>query len=681
MNRILIKFIFFVCLSSALTAKAGKIHFYSCAASDSISFSAFAEFDTAKQYELQEIVIKEKSGLTNSNLSTSQQTINIQKSNLFNSKSVGEVFKQTSGVFVKSYGGEGSLQTISARGTGTEYSSVEMNGMDLTNTLGGSFDFSNYTADELSFITVNLGSDFSLIGANSSNGKIFLDPFNKNDSTKLNLNYTFGSFGLNSYSTQINQAMSNTNFGLAFYKKTAVNNYDYQFEGKTFLRENADLDQSIIKLTLTNDFEISNSFLLVKSLFRFSDKELGLPGFIASNKHERNNVRQFEKNKLFVTNLNWFFENGFTINGIIGLNATSIKISDPQAEVNLRSTQFQFTNHNLSFRLLTNYLGESYSIAAGLNSNFENFYFDESEIHQTKYSSLKRNYYNISAALNKQFVFSESSHKLGINLMLNNTFVNSIYSKDQESSSILNYKLGVGYSPFAENLVRLFANYSFGVRILNFYELYYSKMNFLSNPNLKNETIYDFECGVGVNSSFINADFIFFNRFVKDKIVWYANRIAVFTPRNAGKVTADGFEVRISDFKFTNFISARSNYTFTNVYNTEKLGESDQAYKKQLVYIPKHAANFIFSMHLEEFNFEFVLNYFSERFYSEDNDPDYVLSEPLLLDLALSYSIWLYDLKTTLLLNVNNLINENYFLIQSYPMPGRDFRLSLKTEI
>ncbi len=668
-------------MAFALTVKAERdIGSYS-SSRDSLSFITIAEFDSAKQYELQEIVINEKSGLANSNLLINEQVIHVQKLISFNSKALGDVLKLSSGIFVKSYGGEGSLQTISARGTGTEYSSVSMNGMDLTNTLGGYFDFSNFIADELSSITVNLGSEFSLAGANSSNGRIHLDPFQKNDSTNLILNYTMGSFGLNLYSTQFNQDVSSSNFGLAFYRRTSVNNYDYPFEGKTFQRENADLDHSIIKLTLKNNFEISNSFLSLKSLFRFSDKELGLPGFIASNKHDKNNVRQFEKNKLFVTNLNWFLENGFSFESILGFTVANLEISDPQAEVNLRSTQFKSKSKNFSFKFITNYIGESYSITAGINSYLEDFSFAESNIFKTKLSSLKRTHYDISAAVSKQFILAENSHKIGINLMLNNAFVSSSNSNIHESSSTLNYRLGVGYSPVADNSFRLLANYAFGIRIPNFYELYYSKINFLSESNLRNESIYDFESGLNFNVSSINADLVYFNRTVQNKIVWYANRIAVFTPRNAGKVTSSGIELRVTNLKFTNFLSAGLNYTYTNVYNAEKLGENDRTYKKQLIYIPKHTGNFILDFDFDKFQSEIILNYFSERFYSEDNDPDYVLPEAMLINFALGYSIHINKFTATIQLSVNNITNQNYFLIQSYPMPGRDFRLSIKMEI
>jgi hypothetical protein len=648
---------------------------------DSLNYFAIAEFDTAKQYELQEILIKETSPLEKTNYSISIQKFKIAEILSFNSISLGDALKLSSGIFVKSYGAEGSLQTVSVRGAGSEYSSVSLNGMDLSNSLSGNFDFSNYTTDELSAIALNLGSDFNLSNSNSFNGSITLIPFRKNDSTHLKLKYTLGSFGLNLYSAGFNQEFPNSKFSLDYQRRTSENSFPYQFDGITFHRSNADLDQSIITSTLFNDLKISDNYFLIKSLARYSDKELGLPGFIASNKHAKNNVRQLEKSGIFVTNLEWFFVNGLTLNSVIGLSSSSINISDPQAEINLRSTNFNSSNKNLNMQFGVHYFGKDYSFSAGINSTVANFSFGDDGIYSQQNTSLKRFSHNFSAALSRQISLSEDSHKLGVNILLNSLFVKSKQSDESNSTSYQNYKIGLGYFPFAEDFLRLFANYSFGVRIPNFYEEYYSKLNFLSSSNLKNEIIYDFEMGINLNSSLLTTDLIFYNRIIKDKIVWYTNRIAIFSPRNAGRVISNGFEARLMNIYFKEFFSAQINYTFTNVYNAEKLGGSDRTYGKQLIYIPKHTANVILNFYFGHFSSEFILSYFSQRFYSEDNDPMYVLPQGLLLNFALSCRIPITAISAAIQLSVNNITNQNYFLIQSYPMPGRNYKLSIKTEI
>lgn len=660
---------------------ASEIAFYNFSIKDSIYHFAEAEFDTAKQYELQEILIEESSSTEEKDYSSSIQKIKLANILILNSVSLGEALKYTSGVFVKSYGAEGSLQTISIRGTGAEYSSVSLNGLDLSNSLGGYFDFSSFSTEEFSRIDLTLGSNFNSSNSNSFNGGISLDPFQRDDSTRFKLKYTKGSFGLNSYSAGFNHEIPNSKFSLEFHKKTANNDFTYHFDGKTFQRENANLDQSAIKLTLLNDFKISDTYLSIKTLARYSDKELGLPGFVATNKHEKNNVRQSEKNRIIVTNLEWFFNNSFSVNSIIGLNSSYINISDPQSEINLRSTNFNSLNKNFNLQLKSNYFGTDYSFSAGINSTIESFSFNDGEIYFQGNSSLKRISHSLSTVFSKQITLAENSHKIGFNILLNNLFVNSKNSKDNNSNSNFNYKFGLGYSPFSADLIRLFANYSFAARLPNFYEMYYSRLNFISSSNLKKEIIKDFETGLSLNSLYFTSDIMFFHRDIKDKIVWYANRIAIFTPRNAGRIKSNGLEVRFSNIHFTDFLAAKLNYTYTNVYKAERFSPSDQTFGKQLIYIPKHNANLILSFGSGNLKTEFSMNFFSERFYSEDNDPAYVLPQVALFNFAINYRTLISKFIATFQFSVNNITNQNYFLIQSYPMPGREYKLSIKTEI
>lgn len=675
----LLALLFFLVLST--DSFGSKISIKTPLIKDSLYSFAAAEFDTAKQYELQEILIKDTSPTEGTNYSATIQKIKISDFVSLNSVSLGDVLKLSSGVFVKSYGAEGSLQTISIRGTGAEYSSVSLNGMDLSNSLSGYFDFSSFSTEEFSHIDLTLGSDFNSSNSSSFNGSISLDPFPQDDSTWVKLKYTKGSFGFDSYSVGFAHEFPNSELSLEFHKKTADNDFTYKFDGITFRRENANLDQSAIKLTLLNDINISDTYLSIKTLARYSDKGLGLPGFVATNKHEKNNVHQAENNKIFVSNLEWFLSDSFSLKSIIGFNASDIKISDPQSEINLRSTNFNSSNKNFHLQLKSNYFGTDYSFSAGINSTIESFSFNDGEIYFQGNSSLKRISHSLSTVFSKQITLAENSHKIGFNILLNNLFLNSKNSNDNNSNSNFNYKFGLGYSPFSDDLIRSFVNYSFGVRLPNFYEMYYSKLNFISSSHLNKEIIKDFEAGLSLISPFLTSDIIFFQRDIKNKIVWYTNRIAIFTPRNAGRIISNGIEVRFSNIDFTDFLSGQINYTYTNVYNAEKLGEGDHTFGKQLVYIPKHNANIIVNARYGDLATEFSMNYYSKRYYSEDNDSAYVLPQVVLFNFALNFRTLISKLIATFQFNVNNITNQNYFLIQSYPMPGRDYRLSIKMEI
>ena len=65
-----------------------------------------------------------------------------------------------------------------------------------------------------------------------------------------------------------------------------------------------------------------------------------------------------------------------------------------------------------------------------------------------------------------------------------------------------------------------------------------------------------------------------------------------------------------------------------------------------------------------------------KSYYTPDNDEFSSLDPWFISDLSLNYKILTGSISHNIGLNIYNLFNKNYFIVQSYPMPLRSFSIT-----
>ena len=70
-----------------------------------------------------------------------------------------------------------------------------------------------------------------------------------------------------------------------------------------------------------------------------------------------------------------------------------------------------------------------------------------------------------------------------------------------------------------------------------------------------------------------------------------------------------------------------------------------------------------------------------ERYHNSSNIPENYEPAWYTSDLSLSYRLRLGPTALRATLEVNNLLDQQYEVIQNYPMPGRNYRLSLSVDL
>jgi outer membrane cobalamin receptor len=92
-------------------------------------------------------------------------------------------------------------------------------------------------------------------------------------------------------------------------------------------------------------------------------------------------------------------------------------------------------------------------------------------------------------------------------------------------------------------------------------------------------------------------------------------------------------------------------------------------YDKQMIYTPLHRFNFNLAAEVAPFTFNIWVNYSSESYFTGDNDPFNKLDSYYTIDASVVMSVQAAGMNHILSASVYNMLNRNYMIVQSYPMP------------
>ena len=245
----------------------------------------------------------------------------------------------------------------------------------------------------------------------------------------------------------------------------------------------------------------------------------------------------------------------------------------------------------------------------------------------------------------------------------------------------------LNYYPFASRAfsVHAFAKRSF--RMPTFNDLYYADMG---NSKLNPEYVTQYDAGFAYTKTWENHLFYrfkiqadgYFNK-VKDKIIAYPKGQQFrWTMLNLGKVEIKGIDVStettVNPVKDL-FVTLRIQYTYQKAQDFTD--PSDTYYGDQIPYIPWHSGSAIAQASFKGWNLNYSFIYVGERYNQQENikynytQPWYTSDISLSKDLKFNFGL----IKAAV--EVNNLLSQDYDVILNYPMPKRNYKVSLTIEI
>ena len=246
------------------------------------------------------------------------------------------------------------------------------------------------------------------------------------------------------------------------------------------------------------------------------------------------------------------------------------------------------------------------------------------------------------------------------------------------------------YKPFDDTDLTFRAFYKKIFRLPTFNDLYYT---FVGNKYLKPEyttqldigAVYGKEFKTGVVRGIQAQADLYYNK-VKDKIVALpASNQFRWTMLNFGKVDIKGIDAALQGlFRFAGMdVDTRLTYTYQRAQDvTDKTG---QWYKGQIPYIPWHSGSVVVSGNYNGWMLTYSFIYTGERYESVANIVENYAPAWYTHDMALTKSLeiggasWSGKLKVTL--EVNNIFNQQYEVVQCYPMPGTNFKIRLRLDL
>jgi iron complex outermembrane receptor protein len=252
------------------------------------------------------------------------------------------------------------------------------------------------------------------------------------------------------------------------------------------------------------------------------------------------------------------------------------------------------------------------------------------------------------------------------------------YANDQplrRDIEVVNGRFGVHYQ--ASSDFEIFGSFAHKTRFPTLKELYsgYSGRN-VPNPDLKEESAYNFETGLGYTFSPENrAELVLFNSEITNLIV---EKIILVDDEeknqldNIGKASTLGAELSVNLRPEKNTIISGS-YTFLKAKNL-----SDDRVSDKLEFRPEHRARLGV-----EYNFEFGLalnligNYVGERSYLDDQGQDHGMPDYTIIDGRVRQSLWEH---LVLVFESKNILDKDYQTEYGFPMPGRTLGAGMEIE-
>lgn len=604
--------------------------------------------------------------------------------------SVADAIRYFSGIQIKDYGGIGGLKTVNIRGLGTQHVGVFYDGVQLGNAQNGQIDLGRFSLDNMEAVSLYNGQKSAIFQSAkdfASAGSIYMTArhpsFGEGQNYRLKGTFKTGSFGLVNPSVLLEHRLSKQVSGSlsAEYMYTS-GKYKFRYRQKngydiTETRKNGDVEAIRAEYGLFGDMQGGEW----KAKAYLYNSERGLPGAAVRETgdfvHED---RQWDTNFFLQGSFRKHWGNySLQTNGKYAYDYLHY-LSDPRLDVTTMYVNNHYRQHELYFsaaNMLNILPFWSADVSVDfqwnkLNADLVNF------VYPCRYTAL------VAAATALHF----ERFKLQASLL--GTFVH-------ETTKVPNAAAGdkhkytptvvASWQPFKNEDLNLRAFYKKIFRMPTLNDLYYT---FIGNIDLNPEYTTQYDIGVTYSRKFrggyparleFQAD-AYYNE-VTDKIVAMptSNQFR-WTMVNLGYVEMRGVDVALQtewhllkDLK----VNLRVNYTYEKAQDFTD-AKSDY-YGGQIPYIPWHSGSAVLNLSYRDWDMNYSFIYTGERYESSANIPENYAKEWYTNDLSLSRRLHWKKMLWKLTAEVNNVFNQQYEVVQWYPMPGINFRFVINVEL
>ena len=656
-----------------------------------LSTSLFAQqqrVDTARTYFIPEITVSDIYQTREVRSTAPLQIFSKDALKNLNALQVSDAVKHFAGVTVKDYGGIGGLKTISIRSLGAQHTAVGYDGITLTDCQTGQIDLGRFSLDNVDQLSLSNGQSDNIFqparffaSAGILNIQTLTPRFEDGKHTNISASFKTGSWGLVNPSLLLEQRISRKWTVSANSEwMSSDGHYPYTLyygneEGDLSSREkrkNTDVQTFRAEAGLYGNFSDKEQWRLKAYYFQSSR---GLPN-ATTFYYTHSSQRLWDKNTFIQSQYKKEFNRQWVFQTSAKWNWSYQRYLDPDYKGStgeIENSYYQqeyYLSGSVLYRLLNN-LSFSFSSDGSINTmnaNLNDF------AHPTRYSWLTA---FAGKYVNNWLTLSASA------------LATVIYEQADKGGSAGNHRklspyVSASFKPFDKEEFRIRIFYKDIFRLPSFNDLYYGETG---NNKLKPENARQYNIGLTYSKDvcpflpYLSATVDAYYNKITDKIIAYPTKnLAVWSMRNLGSVEIKGIDVTGSVSlqpceKLR--INLSGNYTYQralDVTNSDPASEEGRTYKHQIAYTPRVSGSGQVGIETSWVNLSYSFLFSGKRYAVGQNIAANRLDSYSDHSISASRDFRIKKVTTSLSVEMLNIMNKNYEIVKSFPMPGRSVR-------
>lgn len=610
-------------------------------------------------------------------------------------QNAADAMRHFAGTNVKDYGGIGGMKTVSVRGLGATHTAVSYDDVVIGNCQAGQIDLGRFSSNGLGSISLHVGqnNDMMATARALASGSLVsmssLAPQWNGKRHQMETSITVGSFGLCNPTLMYAQRLGertwmNTDIDFS----TAHGRYPYTLTNgdrvTTERRTNTDVTQLLGEWDLHHDFA-DGSHLDTKVYYY--DSERGLPGAVilyhsasAERLADRNAFAQARYTKHWGDRWQLRTAAKYTY-GWNRYTDTNVKYDGgKQVDENLQHEYYaQATlcyNPTLYWQLSVAQDAFVNTLTSNLPSCPDPVRYTSLTAFQAQYRTQQINIRGIVLGTIVQEASRSSSQE-------EKTPSASLLLGEGKEKAI-SPTLSASFRPFTDESFYLRMMYKHTFRMPTFNDLYYFRSG---NKDLRPERAREYTLGLTwqapttgrLTDLMMTVDGYFNN--VTDKIVAFPTTY-VWKMANYGRVHITGLDATLSaQCRLTPkcSLNAAVNYTLNRAIDVTD--SKAQGFRIQLPYTPVHSGSGYLLLATPWVNMGYSVVLASERYSMSEQSPRYRIAPYTDHTITLARTFVVGNTLFTAQAEALNITDAQYQIIQYYPMPGRQFRLTLTVKL
>ena len=570
-------------------------------------------------------------------------------------QNIANLLTQQTPVFIRSYGFNG-LATLNFRGASSAQSQVYWNGVPIQNAASGAADVSLLPVALINKVNIVYGGSASLWGSGNVGGALLLENneavFDSNGKAAHSLSAVAGSFGQYQLGLRSSVSLRKWYLSANLFGQTAQNDFCYRDR----------FDDSIVKQQ-TNS-KLYSGTAMISGAYRIDDKNtVGLYAWYQQYYREIPPAL-------------------FEAYSVKNRRDESLRILLDWERVVLKSTVYvkaAYIRDYMQYRDTISFPSDSISTQTYVEAGY-------------RYSLSPRHHITVFAPVQVSWLYRQVMRDVKYQrrtalvaayagAFLDDRLKTSVSARGEVIDDKTIFLPGVNASYELIDGLTVRANLQRTYRAPSLNELYFFPGG---NAQLKPEHGWSMDAGYNArirlgDNVVLTHDLSVFSRVIEDWIIWFGG--AIWTPHNIAKVHSRGIEtenrLQLQFGRWRPHIGINTGYVLATTLDSYQPG--DGSIGKQIPYTPRYNGQVNIGFTYGDLYFNYNHGYTGYRFVTTD-ESQYLLPYHT-GNIQAFYTAYVRSMPLQLTLQLNNIWDSDYEVVNARPMPGFNWRLGLRATL